>query len=62
MRELTEKEKTVLKLLGKGLSRQEVADQLGLKLNTIRTYAANIFDKLDAKNLIQALEKYKKRH
>jgi LuxR family maltose regulon positive regulatory protein len=54
---LTDRELDVLQLIAEGLSRQEIAAQLVLSLNTVKTHARNIFSKLGVKNQMQAVGK-----
>jgi DNA-binding NarL/FixJ family response regulator len=44
---LTDREREVLTLMGRGLGTREVARQLGLSMKTIETYQARIKEKLD---------------
>jgi LuxR family maltose regulon positive regulatory protein len=37
----------ILKLLGKGMSNKEIADELTISLNTLRTHLKNIYRKLN---------------
>jgi len=54
---LTGRELEVLGLIAEGLSRQEIASQLVLSLNTVKTHARNIFSKLGVNNQMQAVGK-----
>lgn len=45
--ELTPRERDVCELLRQGKTRQEIADELGLKLNTVRTHIRNAYRRLD---------------
>jgi two-component system, NarL family, response regulator LiaR len=54
---LSKRELEILKLTAKGLSNQEIADQLFLSLNTIKTHLSNLFLKLNVQRRTQALEK-----
>lgn len=54
---LSNREIEVLRFMAKGLSNQEIASQLFVSLNTIKTHASNIFLKLDVNKRIQAIEK-----
>lgn len=54
---LTDRELEVLQLIAEGLSRQEIASQLVLSLNTVKTHARNIFSKLGVNNQMQAAGK-----
>lgn len=52
---LTQREKEVLKLMAEGLTNKEIASQLGLGIETIKTHARNIFGKLGAADRAQAV-------
>jgi LuxR family maltose regulon positive regulatory protein len=47
----------VLQLIAEGLSRQEIASELFLALNTVKTHARNIYSKLGVNNQMQAVGK-----
>ena len=49
-KELTERELEVMKLLGTDLSGPEIARELSVSLNTVRTHTKNIYSKLGANN------------
>jgi two-component system, NarL family, response regulator LiaR len=51
---LTDRETEILKLVARGLSNQEIADQLFLSVWTVRTYVTDILDKLEVENRTQA--------
>ncbi|ULQ52781.1 response regulator transcription factor [Flavihumibacter fluvii] len=57
---ISKREWEVLELMAKGLSNQEIATQLYLSLNTIKTHSSNLFEKLDVKRRTQAIEKAKR--
>jgi DNA-binding CsgD family transcriptional regulator len=57
---LSKRELEVLQLMAAGLSNQEIAEQLFVSLNTIKTHSANLFEKLDVKRRTQAVEKAKR--
>lgn len=57
---LTTREYEVLQLLTQGHSNAEIAENLFLSLSTVKTHVSNLFDKLDVKNRIQAVEKAKR--
>ncbi|MGC3943693.1 MAG: response regulator transcription factor [Chryseolinea sp.] len=54
---LTSREYEVLKLLTKGCSNAEIAEQLFLSLSTIKTHVSNLFVKMDVKSRMQAVQK-----
>ncbi len=53
--DLSEREMELLALMAQGRSNQEIADQLGLTLKTVRNHASNIFSKLQVANRAQAV-------
>ena len=52
---LTDREIQVLRLVARGCSNQDIADQLVVALGTVKTHLSNIFGKLDAQNRTQAI-------
>jgi DNA-binding NarL/FixJ family response regulator len=52
---LTQREREVLKLMSEGLTNKEIAEELGLGIETIKTHARNIFEKLGAADRAQAV-------
>jgi NarL family two-component system response regulator LiaR len=58
--EISKRELEVLQLMSKGLSNQEIAEQLFVSLNTVKTHSSNLFGKLDVKRRTQAVEKAKR--
>lgn len=54
---LSDREYDVLQLMADGKSNKEIADQLYVSLNTIKTHASNIFAKLDVQRRTQAVQK-----
>lgn len=59
---LTPKEKEVLKSLAKGLRYKEIADELNVSIETIRSHARNIYEKLQVQSRVEALNKVYGRH
>ncbi|MES2646284.1 MAG: LuxR C-terminal-related transcriptional regulator [Bacteroidota bacterium] len=57
---LSKRELEVLQLMADGLSNQEIAAHLYVSLNTIKTHASRLFEKLEVKRRTQAVEKGKK--
>jgi DNA-binding NarL/FixJ family response regulator len=54
---LTPKEKEVLKELAKGLRYKEIANSLGVSIETIRSHARKIYEKLQVQSRTEALNK-----
>ena len=52
------RERVILDLLVKGLVLKEVADQLGIGLETVRTHVNHIYQKLHVRSRIEAVVKY----
>ena len=52
------REREILDLLVKGLVLKEVADQLGIGLETVRTHVNHIYQKLHVRSRIEAVVKY----
>ena len=57
---LSNREYEVLKLLTKGYSNAEIAQNLFLSLSTVKTHVSNLFVKMDVKSRAQAIEKSKR--
>ncbi|MBS1496423.1 MAG: response regulator transcription factor [Bacteroidetes bacterium] len=54
---LTPKEKEVLKALAKGLRYKEIADDMKVSVETIRSHVRNIYEKLQVQSRTEALNK-----
>ena len=54
---LSKRELEVLQLLASGMSNQEIADQLFVSLNTIKTHSSNLYSKLGVQRRTQAIER-----
>jgi DNA-binding NarL/FixJ family response regulator len=52
--ELTKREHELLALLAKGLFYKEIAEQLGITVNTVRTHVHSIYDKLHVQSRTEA--------
>jgi LuxR family maltose regulon positive regulatory protein len=52
---LSGREREVLCLIAEGLSNPEIAARLYLSVNTLRAHSANIYQKLDVHNRVQAV-------
>jgi DNA-binding NarL/FixJ family response regulator len=56
--ELTPRETEVLALVAKGYINKEIADRLGVSLETVRSYLKNIYEKLHVRSRTEAAMKY----
>ncbi len=56
---LSKRELEILNLMAQGYSNQEIAAQLFVSLSTVKSHNQNLFEKLDVKRRIQAVEKAK---
>ena len=54
MSELTPREQEILELIGKGLSNQEIADQLVIELGTVKNHVHSILKKLNVNSRVDA--------
>jgi len=54
---LSERELEVLSLIAAGQSNKEIARQLGVSPNTVKTHIANLFEKLGAQRRTEAILK-----
>lgn len=54
---LTEQEKNALRLIRAGLSNKEIADQLSISAETVKTHIKKLYQKLGAKNRAQAVQR-----
>ena len=52
---LSEREKDILLLSAEGYTMNEIADEISLSLDTIKFYRRKLFEKLNAKNIIEAV-------
>ncbi|GAB7224881.1 LuxR C-terminal-related transcriptional regulator [Vibrio owensii] len=52
---LTKREQQIITFLSMGASNQQIAEQLFVSENTVKTHLHNIFKKIDVKNRVQAL-------
>jgi len=59
--DLSGRELEVLELLAKGYLIKEIADQLGLGFDTVRTYIRRIYEKMHVHSRAQAVAKYHQR-
>lgn len=54
---LTNKEKEILKALAKGLRYKEIAAEMNISMETVRSHARNIYEKLQVQSRTEALNK-----
>lgn len=54
---LTERELEVLRLLAAGCTNDEIADQLFISINTVKTHVSNLYLKLEVKRRTEAIRK-----
>jgi DNA-binding CsgD family transcriptional regulator len=57
---ISQREREVLGLMATGATNQEIADELFLSLNTIKTHTSRLFEKLGVNRRTQAIEKAKR--
>ncbi|MEQ8417557.1 MAG: response regulator transcription factor [Imperialibacter sp.] len=57
---ISQRELEVLQLMAAGKSNQEIADQLFVSLNTVKTHLKNLFEKLEVGRRTQAVDKARK--
>lgn len=57
---MSKRELQVLQLMAEGLSNQEIASQLFVSLNTVKTHCSKIFEKMDVQRRTMAIEKAKR--
>lgn len=57
---LSKRELDVLTLMADGLSNQEIASRLFVSLNTVKTHASKVFEKMNVKRRTQAVDAAKR--
>ena len=55
---LTMREEETLVLLSKGYSNKEIADQLGLGIETVRSHLKHIYEKMHVRSRAEAVARY----
>ena len=55
--ELSDRELEVLVKISKGLTNQEIAKEMFVSVNTVKTHASNIFSKLNVSRRMQAVQR-----
>lgn len=53
---ITPRELEILELIAQGMSNREIAEQLFVSENTVKTHSSRVFDKLGAKRRTQAVQ------
>ena len=53
---LSSRELEILTLLARGMSNQEIGNDLFISLSTVKTHTSNVFEKLNVKRRTQAIE------
>ena len=53
---ITKRELEILELIARGMSNREIAEQLFVSENTVKTHSSRLFDKLSAKRRTQAVQ------
>ena len=56
-KQLSDREKEVLQLLGQGLLYKEIAKKLSISPNTVRQHIHNLYEKLHVQNRVEAINK-----
>jgi DNA-binding NarL/FixJ family response regulator len=59
---LTPKEKEILRQLARGLRYKEIADEMKISIETVRSHARHIYEKLQVQSRTEALNKIYKRN
>ena len=57
--DITPRELEILEALASGLSNREIAEQLNVSQNTVKTHTSRVFDKLSARRRTQAVQRAK---
>lgn len=53
--DLTPRETDILELIGEGMTNREIADRLGISVNTVRNHIQHLLTKLDAHSKLEAV-------
>jgi NarL family two-component system response regulator LiaR len=56
---LTQREHEILGLIAQGLSNREIADQLFVSENTVKTHSSRLFEKMQVSRRVQAVQRGK---
>jgi len=55
--QISDREFEVLELMAKGLSNQEIGDELFISISTVKTHSSKLYEKLDVSRRTQAVQK-----
>ena len=55
--DLTKREKKVLRYIAEGYSNDDIADEMFISKNTVKSHIKNIYIKLDVKSRVQVIQK-----
>ena len=55
---LSPREEAVLNLLANGLTYKQIADELNISIDTVRTYLRRVYEKLHVQSRTEAVAKY----
>jgi two-component system nitrate/nitrite response regulator NarP len=58
IRSLSKRERAILDALATGLTNRELANELGISMNTVKFHLSNLYDKLSVRNRAQAIAFY----
>ena len=58
IRTLTARENEILELISRGHTNNSIGRQMSISINTVKFHLKNIFNKLKARNRIDALNKF----
>ena len=61
-RDLTPREREILRLMASGEDNQEIADHLNIAYGTVRTHVRSLLEKLDSRSRLQAVVVARERH
>ena len=56
---LSKKQQEILELFSEGYNREDIVDEMGISLNTVKTHINNLYTKLDVQNKAEAVTKAK---
>ncbi len=53
VRELTERERDVMRLIAEGRPNKLIAEELGISVRTVEVHRARVFEKMDVKSAVE---------